>query len=277
MAALHPDPAFDRELRRSLAVVNRGAAAVGDVLDVARRVRTGDIGGWEREWQRTADLALARGDELLGGDVLNGCDVLNGGDELNGGDDLDGACRAFLRAAEYYRQAGIFSDGESRRALDMAHVNAFRAAMPLLPVAAEIVEITDAASDGSGSHRLRGYLFRVAAGAGRPLVLAIVGAHSTAEAGYPLVAMPVIERGMNCLILDCCLERPALRPATACWRRALPAAARWIAERPDLEGAPLVLLPGSDPFGDELAGVAEAEPFTAGPTPLELGDVQPCA
>jgi hypothetical protein len=259
MAALHPDPAFDRELRRSLAVVNRGAAAVGDVLDVARRVRTGDIGGWEREWQRTADLALARGDDL------------------NGGDDLDGACRAFLQAAEYYRQAGIFSDGESRRALDMAHVNAFRAAMPLLPVAAEIVEITDAASDGSGSQRLRGYLFRVAAAAGRPLVLATVGAHSTAEAGYPLVAMPVIERGMNCLILDCCLERPARRPATACWRRALPVAARWIAERPDLEGAPLVLLPGSDPFGDELAGVAEAEPFTAGPTPLELGDVQPCA
>jgi len=206
MAALHPDPAFDRELRRSLAVVNRGAAAVGDVLDVARRVRTGDIGGWEREWQRTADLALARGDDL------------------NGGDDLDGACRAFLQAAEYYRKAGIFSDGESRRALDMSHVNAFRAAMPLLPVAAEIVEITDAASDGSGSQRLRGYLFRVAAGTGRPLVLATVGADSTAEAGYPLVAMPVIERGMNCLILDCSSDRPTRHSATACWRRALPAA-----------------------------------------------------
>jgi len=271
MAALHPDPAFDRELRRSLAVANRGAADVGDVLDVARRVRTGDIGGWERQWQRTADLALTRGDQLLGGDVLDR------GDVLDGGDDLDGACRAFLRAAEYYRQAGIFSDGESRRALDMSHVNAFRAAMPLLPVAAEIVEITDAASGDSGSHRLRGYLFRVAAGTGRPLVLATVGADSTAEAGYPLVAMPVIERGMNCLILDCSSDRPTRHSATACWRRALPAAARWIAERSDLDGAPLVLLPGSDPFGDELAGVAKAEPFTAGPTPLELGDVQPGA
>jgi hypothetical protein len=259
MATLHPDPAFDRELRRSLAVANRGAAVVGDVLEVARRVPMRDVGGWEREWQRIAGRALARGDQLLGGD------------------DPDGACRAFLRASEYYRQAGIFSDGESRHALDTAHVNTFRAAMPLLPVAAEIVEITDAASGEGASHRLRGYLFRVAGDPDRPLVLATVGADSTAEAGYPVVAMPVIERGMNCLILDCSWDRPARRPATVCWRRALPAAARWIAQRPDLNGAPLVLLPGSDPFGDELGGVAEAQPFTARPVPLELGDVQPCA
>lgn len=259
MTALHQDPSFDRELRRSLLVAGRGAADVGEVLGAAQRVRAGDVGGWEREWQRIADRALASGDDLLGAD------------------DLDGACRAFLRAAEYYRQAGFYSDGASRRTLDMAHVNAFRAAMALLPVLAEIVEIAGisgaAARDGE-SQVLRGYLFRVAGGADRPLVLARVGAGSTAEAGYAEVAMGVIERGWNCLVLDTAgLDRPGR--AMAGWRRALPWAARWIADRPDLRGAPLLLLPGSDPFGDELTRVAEAKPLTAGPVPLELGCVQP--
>jgi hypothetical protein len=217
-------------------------------------VRTGDVGGWEREWQRTADLALARGDELLGAD------------------DLDGACRAFLRAAEYYRLAGVFSDGESRHTLDTAHVNAFRAAMPLLPVLAEIVEIDGAPANSCGTHRLLGYLFRSVRDSGRTLAVALVAPGSTAEAGYAEVAIPVMERGMNCLILA------AAEPdQQGCgWRRALPAAARWIIERPDLIGAALVVL-GSDPFGDELSGVAEAQPLTAGPVPLELGGVQPPA
>ena len=174
MATLHQDPSFDRELRRSLLVADRGAADVGEVLGVAQRVRAGDVGGWEREWQRIADRALASGDDLLGAD------------------DLDGACRAFLRAAEYYRQAGFYSDGASRRTLDMAHVNAFRAAMALLPVLAEIVDIaaiSGAAVRDGESPVLRGYLFRVAGGADRPLVLALVGAGSTAEAGYAEVAM----------------------------------------------------------------------------------------
>jgi hypothetical protein len=248
MAALHSDPSFDRELRRSLAVVDRGAADVGDVLEVARRVSAGDIGGWEREWQRTADRALGRGDELLGGD------------------DLDGACRAFLRAAEYYRQAGVFSDGESRHTLDTAHVNAFRAAMPLLPVVAEIVEIVALTAVDGEPNRLRGYLFRSAGDGNRPLALAIVGSDSTAEACYAEVAMPVIDRGVDCLIL----HPPVGRPRHDARR----AAARWIADRADLNRAPLLLV-DSDPFGDELTGVAEAQPLTAGPVSLEPGGVQP--
>ncbi len=114
-------------------------------------------------------------------------------------------------------------------------------------------------------NRLQGYLFRVAGDADRPLVLAFVRADSTAEAGYTEVAVTVIDRGMNCLILTC----PSGHEA-----RALPAAVGWIAERPDLDRAPLLLL-GSDPLGDELPGVAQPESLAAGPVPLELCGVQP--
>lgn len=249
MAAPHPDPSFDRQLRRSLAVADRGAADLDEVLGVARRVRGGDVAGWEREWQRAADQALSTGDELLGAD------------------DLDGACRAFLRAAEYYRQAGFFSShDDSRYTLDTAHVNAFRAAMPLLPVPAEIVEIFGTTGNDGDPNWLRGYLFRVAGAADRPLVLATVGPDSTAEAGYTELAIAVIERGMNCLIL----AGPGGYHV-----RSLLAAIGWIAQRPDLHRAPLVLLPGSDPCGDELTGVAQSEPLAAGPVPLELGRVEP--
>jgi len=217
MPALHPDPLFDRELRRSLAVATRGAADAGDVLRVARRLRAGDVAGWEREWQRIADRVLAAGDELLGAD------------------DPDGACRAFLRAAEYYRQAGVFADDESQHALDIAHVNAFRAAMPLLPVLAEIVEMGEPAG-------LQGYLFQAFGEPDRPLALAIVGDYSTAEAGYAAVAVPVVDQGMNCLILDDAGDQDD-RGTAACWSSAVATATCWIADRPDLNRAQLVILP----------------------------------
>jgi hypothetical protein len=103
MTAVHPDPSFDRELRRSLTAADRGAADTADVLRVAKRVRAGDVAGWEREWQRIADGALAGGDELLGAD------------------DPDGACRAFLQAAEYYRRFPAGPGYGSRQRVSSGH------------------------------------------------------------------------------------------------------------------------------------------------------------
>jgi hypothetical protein len=133
--------------------------------------------------------------------------------------------------------------------------------MPLLPVLAEIVDTGDVVAGTGEPNRLQGYLFRSPADGVRPLVLAIVGAGSTAEAGYGELAVPVIDRGMDCLILH-----------AQSGQQVLPLALRWIADRTGLNPARVLL--ASDPFGDELTRVAEPQPLAAGPVPLEIGGVE---
>ena len=177
------DAAFDGQLQRSLTAATSGCADLGEVRVVASRVAAGDFDSWAREWRTLADTVHAEGDESVDhGSIVSarGC---------------------YLRAAEYYRQAFFFARDDITRAdlLDdyHAHVNAFRAAVPLLP---HEVTTMDLERDGVA---VTGYLLRPAGDpAPRPTVLLPAGYDSTAESGYAASAVSALEHDMNALIFE---------------------------------------------------------------------------
>jgi hypothetical protein len=177
------DADFDEQFRRSLSAAARGCADLGEALTVADRITPGDVASWAAEWTATADAVSAEADASHeGGDVVS-------------------ARRAYLRAAEYYRQAFFFArtdlDDPLLRSAYAGHVAAFRAAVPLLTCA---VTAMDVEQDGIV---VRGYLFRPDdSGRPRPTVIAPAGYDSTAEAGYSLTAVSALEHGMNCLVFE---------------------------------------------------------------------------
>lgn len=183
MSQFIADDLFDGQLERSLTAAARGCADLGEVLAVAGRIKPGDLASWAEEWTATADAVLADADR---------------GSEA---DDPVSARRAYLRASEYYRQAFFFAradlDDPILRSAYAAHVNTFRAALPLLPWSSTELEIEH---DGVVA---RGYLLRPDdSGARRPTIIAPAGYDSTAESGYSFSAVSALERGMNCLVFE---------------------------------------------------------------------------
>jgi dipeptidyl aminopeptidase/acylaminoacyl peptidase len=174
---------FNEQFGRTLTAAVKGSADLGEALAVAGRIKPGDLTSWATEWTSKADEVLADADHSLSID------------------DVVSARRAYLRASEYYRQAFFFArtdlDDPSLHTAYSAHVNAFRAAMPLLPHPTTIVDIEH---DGVVIH---GYLFRPDdSGAPRPTIIAPAGYDSTAENGYVLNAAAALERNMNCLVIE---------------------------------------------------------------------------
>jgi dienelactone hydrolase len=176
------DEDFDGQFRRTLQAAMRGSADLGEAFAVAARIQPGDFASWAREWQQVADRALREADESLNAD------------------DVAGARRGYLRASEYYRQAFFYArtdlDDPFLHSAYTAHVNAFRAAMPLLGGQTTIMEL-------GGEITARGYLFRPdASDTPRPTVIAPAGYDSTAESGYVLAVVSALEHDMNCLVFE---------------------------------------------------------------------------
>lgn len=176
------DEDFDGQFRRTLQAAMRGSADLGEAFAVAGRIQASDFGCWAREWQQVADRALSEADQSLTGD------------------DTAGARRGYLRASEYYRQSFFYArtdlDDPFLHAAYTAHVNAFRAAMPLLGCQSTIMEL-------DGDVIARGYLFRPdSSDRPRPTVIAPAGYDSTAESGYVLAAASALEHDMNCLVFE---------------------------------------------------------------------------
>ena len=183
MATFTGDTDFDVQLARTLSAATRGCADLGEALATADRVVAGDLGSWAREWTATADAVLAEGDASLAEDQTVS------------------ARRCYLRASEYYRQAFFYLredlDGADLHAAYKAHVGAFRAALPLLPGATEVMDLE------AGDVVARGYLLRPdGSGTRRPTILAPAGYDSTAEAGYVAAAVDALERGLYCLVFE---------------------------------------------------------------------------
>lgn len=177
-----PDEAFDGQFRRTLQAAMRGSADLGEAFAVAGRITPRDFDSWAREWQQVGDRALEEADESLNAD------------------DVASARRAYLRAAEYYRQSFFFArtnlDDPFLHTAYTAHVNAFRAAMPLLGCSTTIMDL-------AGEITARGYLFRPdASGRARPTVILPAGYDSTAESGYILGVVSALEHDMNCLVFE---------------------------------------------------------------------------
>jgi dienelactone hydrolase len=224
------DDGFDGQLQRSIGKADSGMANVGECLAVASQITPGDRDSWYRAWTAAgsrlteqADAALAAGHAVS-------------------------ARGAYLRAAEYFRQAFFFHrddlDGAELRAAYPASVQAFRAALPLLSHPARIL-----------SGALPGYLFipdRTATP--RPTILHIGGYDGTAEELYAS-AGPALERGYAFAAVDGPGQGSALydqrTPMRPDWEHVVPGMVDHLITHPEVDPAKIVLVGRS--FGGFLA------------------------
>jgi hypothetical protein len=171
------DTNFDGQLQRSVAKCDSGMANVGECLEIASQITPGDRDSWFQAWSSFAGRLVLQADQARAG----GHDV--------------SARDALLRAAEYHRQSFFFHRDDLHcrelRTGYAASVAAFRAAMPLLPHDAQVL-------DGE----LSGYLFTPSGTTSRlPTLLHIGGYDGTAEELYASVA-PALARGYAFAAID---------------------------------------------------------------------------
>lgn len=183
MKNLVDDAEMNAQLSRTLIAVAAEAADLGEAMATAERTRAGDYDSWFDEWSATAEVARRLADEAL----AKGRAVT--------------ARKAYLRAAEYWRQSFFFlrrdvTDERVQRAW-RNHRAAFRAALPLLEWTSIVAEIP---FEGA---TMTGYLFKAADdGVPRPTVLAPCGFDSTAESGYAATGYMALPRGYNFFVFE---------------------------------------------------------------------------
>jgi hypothetical protein len=244
---LTADPDLDEHLRSSVLAATRGAADLGEVLALAHRIDPDDLGSWREEWEAAADRSAERAaSSAKAGDVV-------------------GARRARLRAAEYYRQACFFlrtdlGDPELHR-LQACHQSEFRAAMALMTHQTEVVslDLDDVA--------IRGYLFTPDRTVNpRPTIIAPTGYDTTAESLYAGIAVPALERGLSCLVLEGPGQGSVLLelglPLRPDYEAVLTPAVDWLLTRSGVDAERLVLL-GRDLAGHLAPRAAAYEPRLA--------------
>jgi alpha-beta hydrolase superfamily lysophospholipase len=224
------DSSFDGQLQRSVGKATSGMANVGECLAIAGRIVPGDRDSWYRAWSGFADrLVDQAGEAAKAGHAVS-------------------ARGAYLRAAEYYRQAFFFHrddlDGEELRRAYSSSVRAFRSALECLNHPARVL-----------SGAVSGYLFAPPSPGGRrPAILHIGGYDGTAEELYASVA-PALDRGYAFAALDgpgqgamLYDHRVPMRPD---WENVVPGMFDPIAAQPEVDPQRIVLVGRS--FGGLLA------------------------
>lgn len=180
------DELLDAQVQRAIMAASIGAADRDECLAVARRIGGVDLDRWHDEWRRAGDVAIAKADEM----VATG--------------DPEGATRAFLRAATYYRTAGLMAYGAPLDprlvAANWDQTDAFRRGVALLAIPPSIVEIP------YGDTTLPGYWFEPAASSSSTVdgsVVVLVGGYDgTAEELYTFTGAAAVARGYRVLCLD---------------------------------------------------------------------------
>jgi alpha-beta hydrolase superfamily lysophospholipase len=224
------DDGFDGQLQRSIGKADSGMANVGECLAIAAQITPGDRDSWYQSWaafgsrlKEQADAAAAAGHAVS-------------------------ARGAYLRAAEYFRQAFFFHrdnlDGTQLRAAYHASVQAFRAALPLLQHSAWVLPSP-----------WPGYLFTPAGPTvARPTILHIGGYDGTAEELYAS-AGPALERGYAFAAVDGPGQGSALYdqrvPMRPDWEHVVPEMVDSLIIKPEVDAAKIVLVGRS--FGGFLA------------------------
>jgi hypothetical protein len=214
------DASFDGQLQRSVGKADSGMANVGECLAIAGQITPGDRDSWYRAWSSFAADLVSRGDEAA-----------RAGHRVS-------ARGAYLRAAEYFRQAFFFHrenlDGTELRTAYASSVRAFRSALDHLDHPSRVL-----------SGPVPGYLFLPGEAAGRcPAILHVGGYDATAEELYASVA-PAIERGYAFAALDgpgqgamLYDRRVAMRPD---WENVLPGMFDAVTANPEVDPGRVVL------------------------------------
>lgn len=228
-------PVYDGQFQRTLLAVYAGMADLGEAFATAREVGKPDPDRWYNAWFGRAESVRGIADAA----AVSG--------------DRESARSAYLRAAEYYRQAYFFlrrdlADPSLQRAYQ-AQVAAFTAAIPLLDLHVETLSVPYQGSC------LKAYLFAPDdSGVPRPTVLATCGYDSTAEEGLVYLSGP-LERGYNAVVFEGPGQGGALY-RDRLWMRpdfevVLSPVVDVVAARPDVRADQLVLIGRS--FGGYLA------------------------
>jgi pimeloyl-ACP methyl ester carboxylesterase len=236
------DEAFDGQLQRSVGKADSGMANVGECLEIASQITPGDRDSWYEAWSGFARQLARQADAAS-----------NAGHRVS-------ARSAYLRAAEYFRQAFFFHreslHGPELRAAYPASVAAFRSALPLLEHPAEVLE------DGT----TLGYFVSPAGATGRlPTILHVGGYDGTAEELYAAVG-PALERGYAFAAIDGPGQGASLyehhvtmRPD---WEHVVPGMVDTLLARPDVDPTRIILVGRS--FGGLVAARgASGEPRLA--------------
>ena len=163
------DEAFDGQLQRSVGKSDSGMANVGECLAIGDQITQQDRDSWYQAWSDFAGSLVARGDKARAA-----------GNSVS-------ARNAYLRAAEYFRQAFFFH----REDLDAIKLReAYAASVAAFQSALELLDHPGRALTGA----LSGYLFTPASAGPHPTVLHIGGYDGTAEELYASVAS-ALDRG----------------------------------------------------------------------------------
>ncbi|GAA4727428.1 alpha/beta fold hydrolase [Modestobacter marinus] len=171
------DVPLDGQLQRSVGKAASGMGDVGECLAIAGRITPGDRDSWYRAWSGFATRLVGQADQAA-----------EDGHRVS-------ARGAYLRAAEYFRQAFFFHredlDGSELRSGYASSVQAFRSALSHVGHPAQVLS-------GAAS----GYLFTPGHTDDRcPTILHIGGYDGTAEELYAAVPA-ALDRGYAVAVLD---------------------------------------------------------------------------
>jgi dienelactone hydrolase len=226
MTRLMKDELFEAQLLRVMGYAPYGGADAGECLGAAGQITGTSLDSWHDAWMTTA----AR---------------LHGQAEASAAAGQAASARSgFLRAANYFRTAGLFAMGvplDPR--LVEAHrreVDSFRRGAALLAVPPEVVRIP---YEGSF---LPGYYFRAdAAAAPRATMILTTGYDGTAEELYFANGAAALQRGYNVLAFDgpgqgaMLIDRGVpLRPD---WENVITPVVDYLLARPETDPARIVL------------------------------------
>ncbi len=178
---------FNYEFLRAISYQVTGGAELGECVAVAARIHEGDFDSWIQEWTRLADRVAQEAEAAM-----------------KKGKQID-ACRAFLRASNYYRAAEFYASHEDPRqyALWTRSRECFHQAVSFMSPRVEILEIP---FEGA---QLPGYF--IPCGEGKhPTLIAMGGFDSSGEEVYHWLGQAAVERGWHCLIFEGPGQRGAL-------------------------------------------------------------------
>ncbi|NUR83828.1 MAG: alpha/beta fold hydrolase [Nonomuraea sp.] len=164
---------FWYETLRVYGAIAYGAADYGEVATTAERITEGDYDSWHDEWRATADRVAAEA----------------------GSQDRIGARDAYLRAANYYRNAEFFLHGDpGDPRIDAAYARQVACFHKYAEIAG--IERVEIPFEGTS---LPGYFYR---GTGGATVVMHNGFDGSAEEMHGFAAAALHERGYNVLVFD---------------------------------------------------------------------------